>query len=48
VPDTRQGYVSGWVVKEEQGTSTVALEAGDEVSSFSPHYTGESKLIETI
>lgn len=32
MPDPKQGYVSGWVVKEEEGISTVALEAGDEVS----------------
>ncbi|GAA5978241.1 hypothetical protein JCM5350_002237 [Sporobolomyces pararoseus] len=31
VPDVHQGYVAGWVVKEEDGTSTVALERGDEM-----------------
>ncbi|GAA5913385.1 myosin 1 [Sporobolomyces salmoneus] len=31
VPDAEQGYVAGWVVKEEDGTSTVALETGDEM-----------------
>ncbi|GAA5914151.1 hypothetical protein JCM8208_003920 [Rhodotorula glutinis] len=33
VPDDRNGYLAGWVVKDnaDDGTSTVALEAGDEM-----------------
>lgn len=31
VPDQDRGYVAGWVVKEEGGQSTVALQTGDEV-----------------
>ncbi|GAA6010825.1 hypothetical protein JCM11491_004550 [Sporobolomyces phaffii] len=31
VPDSQQGYVAGWVVKEQDGTSTVAMETGDEM-----------------
>ncbi|GAA5937074.1 myosin 1 [Sporobolomyces koalae] len=31
VPDERQGYVAGWIVKEEDGISTVAMETGDEI-----------------
>ena len=31
VTDQDRGYVAGWVVKEEGGQSTVALQTGDEV-----------------
>jgi hypothetical protein len=32
VPDVREGYVAGWVVREEGDLSVVALESGNEVS----------------
>ncbi|GAA5864652.1 hypothetical protein JCM1840_002191 [Sporobolomyces johnsonii] len=31
LPDENHGYVAGWVVKEEGGISTVALESGEEM-----------------
>ncbi|GAA5979442.1 hypothetical protein JCM10908_002925 [Rhodotorula pacifica] len=31
VPDQTKGYLAGWVVKEEGGQSTVALQTGDEM-----------------
>ncbi|TKA57102.1 hypothetical protein B0A53_01058 [Rhodotorula sp. CCFEE 5036] len=31
VPDQDRGYIAGWVVKEEGGQSTVALQTGDEM-----------------
>lgn len=34
MPDQGEGYVAGWVVKEEEGQSTVALQTGDEVRSL--------------
>jgi hypothetical protein len=31
VPDAKEGYVAGWVVKEEGDSSVVSLQSGDEV-----------------
>ena len=47
VPDDRNGYLAGWVVKDndDDGTSTVALEAGDEVSPARPLLGPHARLV---
>lgn len=32
MPDEQEGFVAGWIVKEEGDVSTVALESGEQVS----------------
>lgn len=31
MPDEQEGFVAGWIVKEEGDVSTVALESGEQV-----------------
>ena len=34
VPDEKEGYLAGWVVREEQDEGDVVLAAGGEVSQY--------------
>jgi hypothetical protein len=37
VPDDRDGYLAGWVVKEEDDFGDVVMASGGEVSGFTLH-----------